>query len=343
MREVGKKHWPGLRSPRMRGFLGPRYWPYWLLIGCLRVLALLPYKGLMALGATLGLLLMRAHPFKRYVVLTNLRLCFSEQRRGEIEALAREHYRSVGKGLVETVMTWWWPLRRLDALGRVSGLEYLQEARRAGRGVILLAAHVSPLELCTYYLVRRFPLDVTFKLETRSPFLSAYMQTMRAQGVDKLIPSDDLRAMLKSLRANRVVWYAPDQDFGRRANLFAPFFGIQTSGVDVLSRICARTGAKVVPFYARRLADDRGYEVRILPALEDFPTADPAQDAARINGFYEAAILRAPEQYLWLYRRFRTRPPGAPKFYVSKDEFRRMDGDSRLALLDRLWDEAPGP
>ena len=341
MRDVGKKCFPGVRSRRMRRFLVPKYWPFWLLIGCLRCAAFLPYRGVMAIGAALGLVL-RADAFKRYIVLTNLKRCFPMLNRSEIEALAREHYRSVGKGLVEMAITWWWRLRRLDALGRVSGLEHLQDALRDEKGVVLLAAHVTSLEICTYYLVREFPLDVTYKLEAQKKFLSAYIQTMRTQGVRRLIPSDDLRGMLASLRSNHVVWYAPDQDFGRRGDVFAPFFGIQTSGVSALSRICAKSGAKVVPFYARRLAGDSGYELVILPALENFPGKDPVEDATRINGFYEAAIHRAPEQYLWFHRRFRTRPPGEPRFYLSKREFRTLSREERRALLDRLLGDTGG-
>ena len=165
MRDVGKRNCPGVRSPRMRAFLALRYLPYWLLIGCLRVVLFLPYEGLMRLGGILGLVLMRADAFKHYIVSVNLKRCFPDLDRQEIEALTREHYKSMGKGLVEMLIVWWWPLKKLDAMGRVQGLEHLEAARRAGKGVVLLAAHVSSLEICTYYLLRRLPLHVTYKLE----------------------------------------------------------------------------------------------------------------------------------------------------------------------------------
>ncbi len=278
-------------------------------------------------------------PFRRYVVLANLKRCFSELDRKAIEALMREHYRSMGKGILELLATWWWPLEKLDCLGRVTGLEHLEKALQDGKGVILLAAHVTSLELCTYYLTRAIPLHITYKHEHNKKFLSNYMHAMRERRSTKLIASHDLRTMLRSLKNNEVVWYAPDQDFGKRNNLFAPFFGIQAGGVNAISRICEKSGARVVPFFARRLPDNNGYEIVIKPAFERFPSGSYVEDGTRINDFYETSIRQAPEQYLWFHRRFKSRPEGASDFYVAKRRFKKMTKREQNEVVEQLMNE----
>lgn len=277
----------------------------------------------------------KVDPFKRYVVLTNLRRCFPELNWTAIEALKADHYRSMGQGLIELLIAWWWPHKRLAELGEVKGLEHLETAKAEGKGVILLAAHITSLEMCTYYLAQKTPLYITYKHEGKKKFLSRFMLAMRSRRATKMIASHDLRQMLGCLKKGEVVWYAPDQDFGKRNNLFAPFFGIETGGVNAISRICERSGAKVVPFMARRL-EQGGYEIEIKPAFEGFPSADPIDDAARINSFYEASIRVSPEQYLWFHRRFRSRPEGQAPFYVSKHRFKRMSRREQQETVEAL-------
>jgi len=125
----------------------------------------------------------------------------------------------------------------------------------------------------------------------------------------------DLRAMLGSLKGNNPVWYAPDQDFGLKQGVFADFLGVPTATLTATAKLAARTGAKVVPFYPIRLPGNAGFEIRILPALEDFPSGDDVADARVTNAVLEEVVREHPEQYLWLHRRFKTRPEGAPAVY----------------------------
>ncbi len=281
----------------------------------------------------------RADSFKEYVVLTNLRRCFPELDREAVERLKAAHYCSMGQGIIELMMAWWWPREKLNELGVVKGVENLKRAQEEGKGVILLATHITSLELCTYYLARAVPLHVTYKHEEKKAFLSQYMHEMRHRRAEKMIASHDLRKMLASLRDNQVVWYAPDQDFGKRNNLFAPFFGIETGGVNAISRICEKTGARVVPFQAQRLPGGQGYEINILPQLEGFPEGDNVKDATIVNQFYEASIRPIPEQYLWFHRRFRSRPEGEPPFYINKRHFKKMTKDEKRKVVDGLFAE----
>jgi KDO2-lipid IV(A) lauroyltransferase len=129
------------------------------------------------------------------------------------------------------------------------------------------------------------------------------------------IPHEDLRGLLRAFKRGQAVWYAPDQNHGLRNSVFAPFFGVPACTLAATSRLAALSGAAVVPYFPRRLPGAAGYEIVILPALDDFPGADPVADAARINALLENHIRQAPEQYLWVHRRFKTRPPGESGFY----------------------------
>jgi len=300
---------------------------------------MLPYCWLLTIGAGLGWLMERLDSFKQYIVLANLKRCFPNLDRKAVEALKTKHYQSMGQGIMELMMAWWWPQEKLDQLGVVKGIEHLEKAQAEGKGVILLAAHITSLELCTYYLARAIPLHITYKHEGKKAFLSQYMHEMRRRRSTRLIASHDLRKMLASLRQNQVVWYAPDQDFGKRNNLFAPFFGIKAGGVNAISRICEKTGARVVPFFARRLPGGEGYEIEIKPQLEALPSGGYVEDATVINRFYEESIRAVPEQYLWFHRRFRSRPVGEAPFYLGKHHFKKMTREKQKKVIEELFAE----
>ena len=124
--------------------------------------------------------------------------------------------------------------------------------------------------------------------------------------------------MLSSLKQGNAVWYAPDQDFGALHSVFAPFMGITCATLTAPARLAKMSGAPVVPFFPQRLDDGSGYRLLLLPALENFPSQDDVADATRINAVIETAVRRAPEQYLWLHRRFKTRPANEAPLYPAR-------------------------
>jgi KDO2-lipid IV(A) lauroyltransferase len=149
----------------------------------------------------------------------------------------------------------------------------------------------------------------------RNPAVEHAMVRNRERHVEQVIPRDDVRLMVRTLRANKGVWFAPDQNFGHKNSLFSPFFGIPAATNTATSRFAAMTGARVVPFVVLRRQDRPGYDLYIEPPLENFPDADPQRDTDRINVIFEGWIRRAPAQYLWSHRRFKDRPPGETRFY----------------------------
>jgi len=138
----------------------------------------------------------------------------------------------------------------------------------------------------------------------------------RAARAHDTVERSDVRAMIRELKRGHAVWYAPDQNYGGTTQVvFVPFFGVPALTVTTTGRLAQMTGAAVVPFFPVRLGDGSGYRISILPALERFPTGADAADARHINQLVEHAVLNAPEQYLWVHRRFKTRPTGDKSFY----------------------------
>lgn len=287
----------------MTRFLGPRYWPTWLGIGLMRVLVVLPLGWQRALGKGLGRLACRWLRRRRHIAATNLALCFPELDERERKALLRRHFESLGQGVFETAFTWWAPDRRLAGLAVIEGLPHLQRALAAGRGAILLSAHFTTLEIGCRLLLQEQPFHPMYRRH-ENPLFEEIMRASRERLSDKPIRRDDVRSLLRSLRDGHAVWYAPDQAYRGKHAAPVAFFGVPAATNLATSRLARSSGAPVLPFFSLRLPDGR-YRLLIEPPLENFPGERPEEDAARMNRIIEAAVRQAPEQYLWVHRRFK--------------------------------------
>jgi KDO2-lipid IV(A) lauroyltransferase len=295
--------------------LAPRTWPTWIAIGLLRLIVLLPYRFALEIGAGAGWLVYYLLPGKkRRVADVNLRLCFPELSDRERRQLARRHASHMGMGGIEAAISWWWPDDRFRTLGRVEGIEHILEPLARGRGVILLSAHFSTLEIGGHLLSFEAPTQVIYRRSENAAF-EYVIRKGRERHAEKVIHRDDIRAMIRSLKNGQMVWYAPDQNYRASNRVFAPFFGIPAATNPATTRLAATTGAVVIPFSTVRLPGHRGYLVRIEEALDDFPGGDPTEDATRINALFERWAREQPADYFWFHRRFKTRPPGEPKLY----------------------------
>ena len=294
---------------------GPRYWLTWLWLGLAWLLVLLlPYRTQLWLGAGLGRLLAWLIPRRRRIAARNLELCFPELGPAQRATLLQQHYRNLGIGVFETGIAWWWPDRRFARLLRFEGLEHLQNL--GNRGALLLSPHLTSLEIGWSAISLKLCLDGMYR-PNNNPVLD-YVQHRgreRRLRMGRARPRDDLRGILKALRQGRILWYAPDQDYGPRRSIFAPLFGHAAATVTATARLAARTGAAVLHYTYFRRADGRGYHIRVYPPLAAFPSGDDLADATRINRLVEHYIRQCPEQYLWVHRRFKTRPPGAASLY----------------------------
>ncbi|WP_312669333.1 lipid A biosynthesis lauroyl acyltransferase [Stutzerimonas nitrititolerans] len=303
--------------PRFRAcFLHPRFWPLWLGLGLLWLVIQLPYRALLALGRVLGKAMYYLAGPRRHIARRNLELCFPDLSVAERERLLKENFASNGIALFEMAMSWWWPQARLQRLAHIEGLEHLRQAQTEGQGVILMALHFTTLEIGAALLGQRHTIDGMYREHKNPVFDFVQRRGRERHNRDATaIEREDVRAMLKVLRAGRAIWYAPDQDYGRKQSLFVPLFGIQAATVTATSKFARLGRARVVPFTQQRLADGSGYRLVIHPPLEDFPGESDEADCLRINRWVEEAVSLNPEQYLWAHRRFKTRPEGEPSLY----------------------------
>lgn len=297
-------------------FLAPRYWPIWLGLGLMKIMAALPFRWQLAIGGQAGRWLGKIARRRRRIAEINLALCFPELSPMRRIALLEAHFAALGVGLFETATAWWAPDAKLRGLARVEGAEHLEHALARGKGVILLTGHFTTLELGARFITWHQPFHAMYRSH-KNPLYETVMRRERERR-SRLppLPHEDIRGLLRAFKKGRAVWYAPDQNHGIRNSIFAPFFGVMACTVTATSRLAAISGAAVVPYFPRRLLGTAGYEIIILPALADFPSADVEADTRRINELLEAYIRQAPEQYLWVHRRFKTQPPGKSSPYT---------------------------
>ncbi len=305
----------GLDTPLWRRFGAPRYWPVWLGMGAIKAMASLPYAWQVGLGQNLGQLAGKFARYRRHIAATNLALCFAKLSPQERSALLEDHFAALGVGTLETALAWWGPDARIRELGEVVGLEHLDAALSRGKGVILLTAHFVHLELGARLITLHRPFHAMYRPH-KNPLFDTVMRRERERR-SRLPPIDriDIRALLRGLKQGHAVWYAPDQNYGPRNSILVPFFGVPALTVTATSRLARMTGAAIVPYFPERLPDYSGFRVTVLPALENIPSDDPAADALRINRLIEDWIRRAPEQYLWVHRRFKKGPPELKDIY----------------------------
>jgi len=299
-------------------FIHPVYWHLWILYGFLCVVSWLPYRFQVAFGRRLGRLLAHVYGKRRKIAETNLRLCFPDWPEEKRRDVLEKHFESLGMCLFEFGMSWWWPDERMRPLAHIEGLENLHEALKKNRGVILLAGHFTTLEIISRVLKLHADFHPMYR-RNNNEFLDHVIRAGREWHCGKVIPHDDLRSMIRSLRGNMPVLYIPDQNFGRKQSIFVPFFGIPTATAPATSRISALFGTPIVPIVQRRLPGSKGYRLVIEKALENFPTLDVEQDTIRINRLIEKQIRDNPADYLWVHRRFKTRPEGEAPVYDDSD------------------------
>ena len=297
--------------------LKPGYWPTWIALGTLRLFEPLPYAVLIVLGRMIGrLLAILPLSFVR-IARRNLELCFPERSVAEREKILREHFKSVGIGLFETAMSWWSSDERIRKLGTFEGQEHLDAALARGRGVILLSAHFTTLEIGARSLTAHGPTNVMYR-PTSNLVLESFLARNRSKHAKRAIPRDDVRTLITALKNNEAVWYAPDQAYRKKGAEMVPFFGIPAASNTATSRLARMTNASVLPYFVERLPDAKGYRLTILPALDNFPSDSPANDAQRFNELIEAHARKVPAQYLWIHRRFKGLSADYPDYYKRK-------------------------
>lgn len=288
-------------------FIGPRYWGIWCLIGWLRLVSLLPWRWSLALHRWLGRVLGSKARSARKTVLDNLERCFPELSAAERAELAADYFANMGAFVAELAMAWFCSRERLRSLFEVQGAENLERALAMGKGVILCAGHFTTVELCTVIIKDYAPNYALMYNKRRNRLLSEYQRRNRECYADESFPKRNIRAMLRSLSNNAVVWFAGDEVHTGKAATLLPFFGEPALTNTSLSRLAKMSGAAVVPLFYCRKPDNSGYLIRFDPPLEDFPSDDIIADTERLTAILEHSIRECPSQYFWKQKRFRRR------------------------------------
>ena len=293
----------------------PYSWPGWIAVALLWLIARIPHRGALALGGLAGPLVLGLMPRRRRILTRNLELCFPDWSAAQRHSVARENARESGRMLAAFAWGWFGSIRRVAKLPVVvDGLEHIEAARAAGRGVLLVGAHFSHLELAGRLLCRFIPVAGMYR-EHHDPAFEWAVRRARLRYADAMFRRDELRGVLRYLKSGGVLWYAPDQEYHRGERVFAPFFGIPASTITATHQMARLSGAAVIGFEHRREADG-SYRLRLHPPLAEFPSDDALADTTRVNALLEQIIRAAPEQYLWAHARFKARPTrGEPSLY----------------------------
>jgi KDO2-lipid IV(A) lauroyltransferase len=302
------------RTPLPPGLLSPRYWLSWLGLGLVWLIGRLPYRALFALGRALGTLTVHLPGERRHVAQRNLELCLPHLSPAERSDLLRAALRDLGMMFVEFALAWFGSERAIAAVPcEIEGLEHLEACRKSGRGALLVGGHFSHLELCARLVSQRIRIAGMYREMDDAVFERAVLRA-RLRYAQAMFLKEDLRRTVKYMRAGGTVWYAPDQDMRGKDSVFVPFFGVPAATITATHHLARLSGAAVIPFFHQRKPDG-GYVLRLEAPLADFPGDDVKIDTARVNACVERMVRDAPAQYLWIHKRFKTRPVGEAPVY----------------------------
>ena len=284
-------------------FWRPKYWVPWLLVAWLWTFSRLPWRLAIRVHKALGRLVWRLASRRRDMVERSLAGIFPEFSHDEIRGIGRRHFESLSACLAETAFAWFGRVDHSLTKFSIEGDQHVRVALAAGRGVILYTGHFTTVEIFGPILKEMFPL-FGFMFNRRSnPLLDEIQRRGRQYAADLSFPNTAVRTMIRALGQNAVVWYAPDQTYGRNGTLTLPFFGEPTTVSTATCRLARSTGAAIVPFAYRRLPDDSGYVLHFEPPIDD--VSDDVACTRRLLEILEDFIRVCPDQYAWTSHRLR--------------------------------------
>ena len=294
--------------------LSIKQWPKWILVGCLWVVARLPLGAVFTVGRLVGFLGYHLAKSRRHITEVNIAKCFPELPAHEQRALVRENFVHTGIGAVEIALPWLNPTRDLADRFKIEGLEHLNAAHDLGNGIVLVGAHYTTIDITSQPLGSLGFVDVMYR-QNKDPVWESLQYNGRKTFFDGVVERSDMRQILKRLKQGRAMWYAADQDYGIKHSVFAPFFGIDAATITVSARLASKTKSAVLMLHQFRDLKRKTWTLKFTPMLENFPSGDDLADATRLNAMLEAEVKSVPAQYLWMHRRFKTRPAGETSFY----------------------------
>lgn len=304
--EPGKFYW---------SFLLPKYWGVWIAIILFMLLAILPWAIQHRLAALLANAAFNKLKSRRETTIRNLEVCFPEWSHEQVLEKSKQVFVDQMIGVFETLNAWYSPQWFKNRV-TIDGLEHITQAQQQGKGILLLGTHSTLLDAGGYLCGQFLKLDVVYRPQN-NPLLDMLIYRGRATIYKAQIDHDNMRGLIRHLKEGDAIWYSPDQDFGLKQGVMAPFFGTPAATVTAHRRLLKMSKAVAIPLYFYRDGDikDPKYHVLIEPVVDTLPSDDELNDAIRVNKIIENQIRIAPTQYMWFHRRFKTRPEGYEKIY----------------------------
>tara|TARA_X000001036_G_scaffold125199_1_gene118668 strand:+ start:368 stop:1300 length:933 start_codon:yes stop_codon:yes gene_type:complete len=291
----------------LKQFFGVKYLPLWIIWLSLKAATYLPYKLQIYLGKLFGDLVRLLAKKNRSIVKKNISICFPQFNQKKQDYLVRKHFQSIGISFFEISIAWFSSLTKIKSLIKINGLENLSNALNQGNGVILYTAHFTCLEMAGAILEDICPNSNCMYRPQKNKMVDMMIKSGRKRFAKKQISKDNIRTMLKALKKNEAVVYLADHVYKGSNSDLIPFFGEPALTNIAISKIAKISNAKILPYFLRRVEDNTGYIIDILPELENFPTNDATKDTSRLINALEKYIKISPDQYVWNYKRFRGR------------------------------------
>ena len=248
----------------------------------------------------------------RKTAYSNISNCFPEKKQPQVTLLVKQHFEAIGISLFETANAYYASDKKIKKILTIKNEQYFTEALKKEGGIILLCAHFMPLMLGSRALLIKHTIANIYRPQNNKLFDQVMVNGYVKNGA-VMIKSTDTRSIMKAINNSLPIWYAPDQDLGINNSIFAPLFGIQTATASATSRLAKNNNTRVIPYSFIRTK--HGYEMSFDKPLKNYPSDNAIKDASKTNNILEKQILKNPEQYLWIHRRFKTRPEGEKNFY----------------------------
>ena len=293
-------------------FIHPKYFLTWILILLMRVGVFVPFRLQVFFGKIIGKLIYPLMTELRKTAYSNVSNCFPGKKQPQVTLLVKQHFEAIGISLFETANAYFASDKKIKKMLIISNEQHFTEALKKEGGIILLCSHFMPLMLGSRALLIKHTIANIYRPQNNKLFDKVMVKGYLKNGA-VMIKSTDTRSIIKAINNSLPIWYAPDQDLGRNNSVFAPLFGIQTATASTTSRLAKNNNTRVIPYSFVRTK--HGYEMSFDKPLKNYPSGDAIKDASETNQILEKQILKNPEQYLWIHRRFKTRPEGEESFY----------------------------
>jgi len=293
-------------------FIHPKFFPTWILILLMRIGVFIPFSTQVLIGKFIGKAIYPLMSKWRSTAYSNISHCFPEKKQAQVNTLVKLHFEAIGISIFETANAYYASDKKINKLLTIKQEYFFTDALKQEGGVIILCAHFMPLMLGSRALLINHTIANIYRPQNNKLFDQAMVKGYKKNGA-VMIKSTDTRSIIKAINNSLPIWYAPDQDLGKNNSVFAPLFGIQTATASATARLAKNNKTRVIPYSFIRTS--KGYEMSFERPLSGFPSNDPIIDATTTNKILEKQINKTPEQYLWIHRRFKTRPEGAENFY----------------------------